>query len=71
VHHSFITVLLQRLLTSQAFRHIATPLVAGAIRFASLDTRQRKVASLNGLKIVPMEKAAEQRVSLGNQEIGE
>jgi predicted nucleic acid-binding protein len=33
--------------------HVAAALEAGATHFASLDTRQRKVASLNGLKILP------------------
>jgi hypothetical protein len=31
----------------------AAALEAGATHFASLDTRQRKIASLNGLKILP------------------
>ena len=33
--------------------HVAAALEAGATHFASLDTRQRKIASLNGLKILP------------------
>jgi len=33
--------------------HVAAALEAGATHFASLDTRQRKVASLIGLKILP------------------
>jgi len=33
--------------------HVAAALESGATHFASLDTRQRKVASLNGLKILP------------------
>jgi len=32
--------------------HVAAALEAGATHFASLDTRQRKIASLNGLKIL-------------------
>jgi hypothetical protein len=31
----------------------AAALEAGATRFASLYTRQRKIADLNGLKILP------------------
>jgi predicted nucleic acid-binding protein len=34
--------------------HVAAALESGATRFASLDTRQRKIAQLNGLKIVPV-----------------
>lgn len=33
--------------------HVAAALEAGASHFASLDTSQRKIASLNGLKILP------------------
>jgi predicted nucleic acid-binding protein len=33
--------------------HVAAALEAGATHFTSLDTRQRKIASLNGLKILP------------------
>ncbi len=33
--------------------HVAAALEAGATHFASLDSRQRKVAALNGLKILP------------------
>ena len=33
--------------------HVAAALEAKATHFASLDTRQRKIASLNGLKILP------------------
>ena len=32
---------------------VAAALEAKATHFASLDTRQRKVATLNGLKILP------------------
>jgi len=33
--------------------HVAAAMEAGATHFASLDARQRKVASLNGLKLLP------------------
>jgi predicted nucleic acid-binding protein len=33
--------------------HVAAAIEAGATHFASLDARQRKVASLNGLKLLP------------------
>ena len=33
--------------------HVAAALEAGATHFASLDNRQRKIASLNGLKLLP------------------
>lgn len=33
--------------------HVAAALESGTTHFASLDTRQRKVAQLNGLKIIP------------------
>ena len=33
--------------------HVAAALESGCTHFASLDTRQRKVASLNGLKVLP------------------
>ena len=33
--------------------HVAAAIEAGATHFASLDVRQRKVAALNGLKILP------------------
>jgi len=33
--------------------HVAAAIEAGATHFASLDARQRKVASFNGLKLLP------------------
>jgi predicted nucleic acid-binding protein len=33
--------------------HVAAAIEGGATHFASLDARQRKVASLNGLKLLP------------------
>jgi predicted nucleic acid-binding protein len=33
--------------------HVAAAIEAGATHFASLDARQRKVAALNGLKLLP------------------
>jgi predicted nucleic acid-binding protein len=33
--------------------HVAAAIEAGATHFASLDARQRKVAGLNGLKLLP------------------
>ena len=43
--------------------HVAAAIEAGATHFASLDTRQRKVATLNGLKILPEENSGREKAT--------